>query len=69
ACNKLDFDAAAENCKISEVGNPGVIPRNKANKRLFQNAAAVLAGEADGFYQRQVLYYPQVLMKPIVITP
>jgi len=68
ACEKMDFDAAAENCKMSESGNPGVIPRNKANKRLFQNAAAVLAGEADGFYKRETLYYPQVLLKPIIIS-
>jgi hypothetical protein len=67
ACGKMDFDGAAENCQMSESGNPGVVPRNLANKRLFQNAAAVLAGEADGFYQRQTLYYPQVLMKPITI--
>lgn len=68
ACEKMDFDAAAENCRMSEAGNPGVAPRNIANKRLFQNAAAVLAGEADGFYQRPTLYYPQVLLKPITIT-
>lgn len=67
-CKIMDFDAAAENCRMSEVGNPGVAPRNRANKRLFQNAAAVLAGETDGFYQRQILYYPQVLLKPITIT-
>jgi hypothetical protein len=64
----MDFDAAAENCQMSEAGNPGVAPRNKANKWLFQNAAAVLAGEIDGFYQRPILYYPQVLLKPITIT-
>ncbi len=68
ACEKMDFDAAAENCRMTESGNPGVIPRNKANKLLFQNAAAVLAGEADGFYKRQILYYPQILLKPITIT-
>ena len=68
ACEKMDFDAAAENCRMAEAGNPGVVPRNNANKRLFQNAAAVLAGEADGFYQRPTLYYPQVLLKPITIT-
>jgi GH24 family phage-related lysozyme (muramidase) len=68
ACEKMDFDAAAENCQMSEAGNPGVAPRNRADKLLFQNAAAVIAGEADGFYERPKLYYPQVLMKPIVIT-
>lgn len=68
ACEKMDFDAAAANCKMSEAGNPGVIPRNRANKRLFQNAAAVLAGEGDGFYKREILYYPQILLKPVIIS-
>jgi GH24 family phage-related lysozyme (muramidase) len=68
ACEKMDFDAAAENCQMSEAGNPGVAPRNRADKLLFQNAAAVIAGEADGFYERPTLYYPQVLLKPITIT-
>ena len=44
-CAKMDFDGAAQNCRMTEVGNPGVIPRNRANKQLFQNAAAVLVGE------------------------
>lgn len=68
ACEKMDFDAAAENCQMSEAGNPGVAPRNRADKLLFQNAAAVIAGEADGFYERPTLYYPQVLLKPTTIT-
>ena len=68
ACQRLDFDAAAENCRMREAGNPGVVPRNRANKILFSNAGAVLAGETDGFYQRPVLYYPTILIKPITIT-
>jgi GH24 family phage-related lysozyme (muramidase) len=72
ACQSINFadnaDSAAENCKMQEGGNPGVIPRNRANKRLFQNADAVLAGESDGFYIRPALYYPVVLLKPITIT-
>jgi hypothetical protein len=72
ACERMDFagtkDSAAENCKMKEAGNPGVVPRNRADKRLFENAAAVLAGEADSFYTRPVLYYPTVLMKPTTIT-
>ena len=68
ACATADFDVAAENCRMSEVGNPGLVPRNRADKLCFHNAAAVLAGEADGFYNREMLYYPQMLMKPITIT-
>ncbi len=67
ACENKDFNTAAENCKIREAGNPGVIPRNKANKHLFQNAASVLAGEADGFYQRSTLYYPTWIMEPVYV--
>jgi GH24 family phage-related lysozyme (muramidase) len=65
ACQNLDFDTAAEECKMQEAGNPGVIPRNQANSQLFRNAAAVLAGESEGFYQRATLYYPTVLLKPV----
>ena len=67
-CAAADFDTAAEECKMSEVGNPGLIPRNRANVHLFKNAAAVLAGEADGFYVRDILYFPMVLLKPMVIV-
>ena len=38
-------------------GNPGVIPRNEANTRLFTNAAAVVAQGLD----RSRLYYPDAL--------
>ena len=64
ACEKLDFDKAAVNCRIDETGNPGVVPRNKADKLLFENAAAVVAATLD----YSVLYYPGMVMKPDVIT-
>ncbi len=69
ACATMDFDGAADNCKMNESGNPGLIPRNRADAHLFKNAAAVLAGEADQYYNRDTLYYPLVLLKPTVITP
>ena len=68
ACKDQTFDGAADNCKMNETGNPGIIPRNQANKQLFKNAAAVIAGEAGGVYQRAILYYPKVLVKPVVMT-
>ena len=52
---------AAAECKMNEVGNPGLIPRNQANLTLFSNAGTVLAGEAQGIFQRTNLYYPRVL--------
>ena len=32
ACGKMDFDPAADNCKMSETGNAGLIPRNRATR-------------------------------------
>ncbi|MGA2116714.1 MAG: hypothetical protein ABSH56_18395 [Bryobacteraceae bacterium] len=61
ACKSLGFNGAAAECKMDEAGNPGLIPRNRANFTLFSNAAIVLAGEAQGSFQRSVLYYPRVL--------
>jgi hypothetical protein len=61
ACQSNNFKTAAAECKMNEVGNPGLIPRNQANFILFSNAAAVLAGDAQGTFQHSVLYYPRVL--------
>jgi GH24 family phage-related lysozyme (muramidase) len=38
-----DWTACAANCKIREAGNPGIVPRNKANKALFEAAAHAVA--------------------------
>ena len=43
ACEKLDFNGAALECKMNEVGNPGLIPRNRANRTFLTNAGAVSA--------------------------
>jgi len=61
ACQKLDFSTAAAECKMSEAGNPGLIPRNRANFTLFSNAAVVVASGAQSNFQRPNLYYPRVL--------
>jgi len=61
ACEKMDFIGAAAECKMNEVGNPGLVPRNRANKMLFENAATVLKGEETGTFQRAILYYPRAL--------
>lgn len=71
ACRKQDFDDMAKRCHINDVGNPGVAPRNDANRHLFKNAAAILANEgsnvAENTNQRMTLYYPHMLLKKIVI--
>lgn len=57
ACRRLDFEAAAGECRMDERGNPGLVPRNRANRVLFLNAARVVA---DGM-NRDVLYWPRDL--------
>jgi len=47
AVSKKDFSAAALQCDINAAGNPGVIPRNVANRKLFTNAARVIMEELD----------------------
>lgn len=56
ACLAMDFRKAAEECKMNEVGNPGLAPRNVANKQLFLNAARVLE-----LGDRETLHYPKVV--------
>lgn len=68
ACEKQDFTTAASECHILTVDNPGVIPRNTHNKRLFNNAAAVLAHDgknaASNKIMRMTLHFPFVLPQP-----
>jgi len=60
ACNAADWRAAAENCRMKEAGNPGLIPRNNANQRLFRNAHEVVAQKLDP----SRLFYPEALHAP-----
>jgi hypothetical protein len=39
ALDAKDWKTAADECKLRESNNPGVVPRNKANRRLFLAAA------------------------------
>jgi GH24 family phage-related lysozyme (muramidase) len=66
ACRVKDFAAAAAECRMNEVGNPGVVRRNDANQALFRNAAAVL--NPENTYDPSTLYYPTVLMSTITIV-
>lgn len=47
AAKKQDWTGAVAACTIKEAGNPGIVPRNKANRICFQNAAMVLSSGAD----------------------
>lgn len=54
ALRALDFATAAAECSIREVGNPGVAPRNRANRQLFQLATRSIADGRDP----SLLLYP-----------
>ncbi len=47
ALRARDFAIAAEHCTIREAGNPGVIPRNVANRILLHNAQRVADFKLD----------------------
>ena len=51
-----NFAKAAEECHMNEAGNPGLIPRNKANKLLLRNASVVVMSSLD----RDRLWYPRM---------
>ncbi len=57
ACENLDFNGAARECEMDATGNPGLVPRNLANKTLLSNAAVV----RDQGLDASVLYYPTKL--------
>lgn len=51
ACRAQQWLVAAENCKIREAGNPGIVPRNKKNAELFRAAATPAPKPASGITQ------------------
>lgn len=60
ACLARNWLAAAADCRMKEAGNPGIVPRNDANQRLFQNAHAIAAQGLDP----STLFYPKALHGP-----
>ena len=58
ALKDKDFATAAASCQINATGNPGVIPRNKANAQLYRNAAQV----QTGMFDPDALYWPRDLV-------
>ena len=71
ACQKQDFDKVLKHCEIRTSDNPGVVKRNIANRRLFNNAAAVLANAgknpAQNISGRMTLYYPGMMLKKLTV--
>lgn len=60
--NWLDAKAC---CIIRSTGNPGVVPRNRANERCFDNAHTVHVHGLDP----AELHWPAQLLPPVDITP
>jgi GH24 family phage-related lysozyme (muramidase) len=58
AMRRQDFAGAALQCRMKEDGNPGLVPRNRANKLLFETAAKVRDVGSDP----DVLHYPRPYM-------
>ena len=52
-----DWTEAAAQSHLDETGNPGLAPRNRADRQLFLNAAAVVARGLDA----SLIYYPTAL--------
>ncbi len=65
AVKEQDFTTAAKESHMNDAGNRGLIPRNRANALLFENAAAVLedGGDVD------VLYWPKEYAKAKPTNP
>lgn len=57
ALKARDFATASIECEINSVGNPGIVPRNKANRILFMNAFRSQQLELDP----DRLWYPREL--------
>lgn len=57
ALNNEDFVTASVEVKMSEVGNPGLKPRNKANRIMLLNAANVVENGLD----KEILFWPTEL--------
>lgn len=62
ALKARDFLTAAVECHITEEGNPGVKPRNRANTTLYRNASVVEGDHLD----HERLWYPRdIFDRPI----
>lgn len=58
AClRKRDFLGASYECGIDTRNNPGVVPRNAANRTLYRNAALVMSAGLD----LDTLHWPKAL--------
>jgi GH24 family phage-related lysozyme (muramidase) len=62
ALDAQDWQAASNNCRMDEKGNPGLKPRNLVNRMLYRNAAIVVAsGFTEPPHDPATLYWPRDL--------
>jgi hypothetical protein len=59
ACSNLDFFSAAKESKMKEVGNAGLVPRNRADELCFTFAARAIATSVDP----DTLIFPSLLIQ------
>jgi len=67
-----DFAGAARQCHMNEAGNPGLIPRNKANKALYRAAADPEDPELVSWgilTAVSAAHFPARPREPSVVTP
>jgi hypothetical protein len=65
AVRARDWMLARAHCTIREAGNPGVIPRNEANRVMLANAAVVDEMGLDPDH----LHWPRVIGRPAQTEP
>ena len=58
-----DWISAKACCKIREINNPGVVPRNRQNEKCHDNAYTVAKAGMD----RAELHWPALLLEPVII--
>lgn len=62
ALDAQDWQAASNNCRMNETGNPGLKPRNLINRMLYRNAAIVVASDfTEPGLDPAALYWPRDL--------
>lgn len=65
AIRERDWLSAKTHAHLSEVNNSGVIERNRAIERCFDNAATV----ADHDLDPSILHWPATVLPPVNVTP
>lgn len=68
AVNAQAWGLAAQHCHIKEAGNPGIVPRNKLNKKLFADAAETTTPEQVTMYKAPAPVLSQTSVPYVLLT-